>query len=168
LRKEKARLREQSARADGWVGQPGEDDVEELANSFSVQRCDEIKALCDEIEANENEDAIVAVLTRELTKLEGAKSEERKAAAEAAAKRAEVESKEEQKSAPWDDEDEIKLLDKATQTGKARVSMVRCRQVSKPRGAKPGLVQLSGEVRTVTVCVKDETARLERLAATKS
>ena len=57
---------------------------------------------------------------------------------------------------------------KATQTGKARVSMVRCRQVSKPRGAKPGLVQLSGEVRTVTVCVKDETARLERLAATKS
>ena len=30
------------------------------------------------------------------------------------------------------------------------------------------LVQLSGEVRTVTVCVKDEAARLERLAATKS
>ena len=57
---------------------------------------------------------------------------------------------------------------KATQTGKAKVSMVRCRQVSKPRGAKPGLVQLSGEVRTVTVCVKDEAARLERLAATKS
>ena len=57
---------------------------------------------------------------------------------------------------------------KATQTGMARVSMVRCAQVSKPIGAKPGLVQLSGEVRTVTVCVKDETARLERLAATKS
>ena len=57
---------------------------------------------------------------------------------------------------------------KATQTGKARVSLVRCRQVSKPRGAKPGLVQLSGEVRTVTVCVKDEAERLERLRATKS
>ena len=49
------------------------------------------------------------------------------------------------------------------------MSMVRCRQVSKPRGAKPGLVQLSGEVRTVTVCVKDEAARLERLSSlTKS
>ena len=57
---------------------------------------------------------------------------------------------------------------KATQTGKAKVSMVRCRQVSKPRGAKPGLVQLSGDVRTVSVCVKDEADRLERLTATKS
>ena len=46
--------------------------------------------------------------------------------------------------------------------------MVRCRQVSKPRGAKPGLVQLSGDVRTVSVCVKDEADRLERLTATKS
>ena len=57
---------------------------------------------------------------------------------------------------------------KSTQTGKAKVSMVRCRQVSKPRGAKPGLVQLSGDVRTVSVCVKDEADRLERLTATKS
>ena len=48
------------------------------------------------------------------------------------------------------------------------MSMVRCRQVSKPRGAKPGLVQLSGDVRTVSVCVKDEADRLERLTATKS
>ena len=37
-----------------------------------------------------------------------------------------------------------------------------------PRGAKPGLVQLSGDVRTVSVCVKDEADRLERLTATKS
>ena len=144
LRKEKARLREQSARADGWVGHPGEDDVEELANSFSVQRCDEIKALCDEIEANENEDAIVAVLTRELAKLEGAKSEERKAAADAAAKRVEVESKEEQKSAPWDDEDEIKLLDKAcnqkfpmgTKDRWERVAEYVCEHGVRPRTAK--------------------------------
>jgi len=57
---------------------------------------------------------------------------------------------------------------KANQVGRAPVSLVRCRQVSKPRGAKPGLVQLSGDVRTVTVNVKDEAARLERLLATKS
>ncbi len=57
---------------------------------------------------------------------------------------------------------------KANQVGKAPVSLVRCRQVSKPRGAKPGLVQLSGDIRTVTVNVKDEAARLERLMATKS
>lgn len=144
LRKEKARLREQSARADGWVGHPGEDDVEELANSFDVQRCDEIKALNDELEANENEDAIVAVLTRELAKLEGAKSEERKAAADAAAKRAEAETKEEQKSAPWDDEDEIKLLDKAcnqkfpmgTKDRWERVAEYVCEHGARPRTAK--------------------------------
>ena len=57
---------------------------------------------------------------------------------------------------------------KANQVGRAPVSLVRCRQVSKPRGAKPGLVQLSGDVRTVTVNVKDEAARLERLMTTKS
>lgn len=56
---------------------------------------------------------------------------------------------------------------KANQVGRAPVSLVRCRQVSKPRGAKPGLVQLSGDVKTVTVNVKDEAARLERLNATK-
>ena len=57
---------------------------------------------------------------------------------------------------------------KANQVGKAPVSLVRCRQVSKPRGAKPGLVQLSGDIRTVTVNVKEEADRLERLMATKS
>ncbi|OUS42762.1 hypothetical protein BE221DRAFT_201628 [Ostreococcus tauri] len=56
---------------------------------------------------------------------------------------------------------------KANQVGRAQVSLVRCRQVSKPRGAKPGLVQLSGDIRTVTVNVKDEAERLERLMATK-
>lgn len=57
---------------------------------------------------------------------------------------------------------------KANQVGRAKVSLVRCRQVSKPRGAKPGLVQLSGDIRTVTVNVKDESERLERLLATKT
>jgi len=57
---------------------------------------------------------------------------------------------------------------KANQVGRAQVSLVRCRQVSKPRGAKPGLVQLSGDIRTVTVNVKDESERLERLLATKT
>lgn len=56
---------------------------------------------------------------------------------------------------------------KSTKTGKAPVSLVRARQVSKPAGAKAGLVRLSGEVRTVVVNLKDEAARLERLAGTK-
>jgi predicted ribosome quality control (RQC) complex YloA/Tae2 family protein len=57
---------------------------------------------------------------------------------------------------------------KANQVGRAPVSLVRCRQVSKPKGAKPGLVQLSGDVRTVVVNVKDEASRLERLMETKT
>jgi predicted ribosome quality control (RQC) complex YloA/Tae2 family protein len=56
---------------------------------------------------------------------------------------------------------------KANQVGRAPVSLVRCRQVSKPRGAKAGLVQLSGDVKTVVVNVKDEASRLERLMSTK-
>ena len=57
---------------------------------------------------------------------------------------------------------------KANQVGRAPVSLVRCRQVSKPKGAKPGLVQLSGDVRTVVVNVKDEASHLERLMETKT
>lgn len=56
---------------------------------------------------------------------------------------------------------------KARQRGKAPVTLCRCRQVSKPRGAKAGLVQLSGDVRTVKSDVSAEGARLERLEATK-
>lgn len=47
------------------------------------------------------------------------------------------------------------------------MSLVRCRQVTKPRGAKAGLVQLSGEVRTVSVSVKGDSERLTRLEETK-
>eukprot|EP00873_Tetraselmis_striata_P000006 jgi/Tetstr1/420270/TSEL_000139.t1 len=57
---------------------------------------------------------------------------------------------------------------KAPQQGKVAVNVVRCRQVSKPPGAKPGLVQLSGEIRTLRVNVKTETARIDRLEDTKS
>lgn len=56
---------------------------------------------------------------------------------------------------------------KAPQGGKSSASLVKCRQVSKPKGAKAGLVQLSGDVRTVTVNVNNETERLRRLEATK-
>mmetsp|Transcript_22668 Transcript_22668/g.36482 ORF Transcript_22668/g.36482 Transcript_22668/m.36482 type:complete len:241 (-) Transcript_22668:110-832(-) len=56
---------------------------------------------------------------------------------------------------------------KAAQSGKSSVSLVRCRQVSKPMGSKAGLVQLSGGVKSVTVSVKNEIERLKRLDATK-
>jgi hypothetical protein len=47
--------------------------------------------------------------------------------------------------------------------GRVQVSLTRCRNVSKPAGAKAGLVQLTGDVHTVTVDVKGESKRLERL-----
>jgi hypothetical protein len=56
---------------------------------------------------------------------------------------------------------------KAQQSGKSSVSLVRCRQVSKPKGAQAGLVQLSGDVKIITVNVKNETERLLRLESTK-
>jgi hypothetical protein len=45
------------------------------------------------------------------------------------------------------------------------VTLCRARQVSKPVGAKAGLVQLSGDVRTVKLNWKREKARLDRLSA---
>lgn len=44
-----------------------------------------------------------------------------------------------------------------------KVSMTRCRDVKKPMGAKAGLVQLTGSVRTVTVNMKEAEQRLKRL-----
>eukprot|EP00601_Ochromonadales_sp_CCMP2298_P004119 CAMPEP_0173170450 /NCGR_PEP_ID=MMETSP1141-20130122/1241_1 /TAXON_ID=483371 /ORGANISM="non described non described, Strain CCMP2298" /LENGTH=365 /DNA_ID=CAMNT_0014092339 /DNA_START=139 /DNA_END=1238 /DNA_ORIENTATION=- len=52
---------------------------------------------------------------------------------------------------------------KAKQAGKVQVTLTRCRNVSKPRGAKAGLVQLSGDVLTISVDLKAEAHRLERL-----
>ena len=47
--------------------------------------------------------------------------------------------------------------------GRIGVTLCRARQVSKPQGVKPGLVQLKGDVRTVKVDWKKEKPRLERL-----
>jgi len=49
-----------------------------------------------------------------------------------------------------------------------KVSLTRWRDVKKPPGAKPGLVQLTGKVQTVSVNMKEVEARLERLDKTKS
>ena len=56
---------------------------------------------------------------------------------------------------------------KASKQSKGSVSLVRCRQVSKPLGAKSGLVRLNGNVASVNVSRKDVTERLERLMKTK-
>jgi predicted ribosome quality control (RQC) complex YloA/Tae2 family protein len=47
-----------------------------------------------------------------------------------------------------------------------KVSMTRCRNVSKPPGAKPGLVQLNGDVRTITLKKDEVMKRTERLEET--
>jgi len=47
-----------------------------------------------------------------------------------------------------------------------KVSMTRCRHIQKPMGAKAGLVQLTGPVRTVTVEMKEAEKRLDRLDST--
>jgi hypothetical protein len=47
-----------------------------------------------------------------------------------------------------------------------KVSLTRCRDVKKPPGAKAGLVQLTGRVKTVSVNMKEAESRLERLDKT--
>ena len=47
-----------------------------------------------------------------------------------------------------------------------KVSMTRCRHIQKPRGAKAGLVQLTGPVRSITVNMRQAEKRLARLDAT--
>jgi hypothetical protein len=47
-----------------------------------------------------------------------------------------------------------------------KVSLTRCRDVKKPPGAKAGLVQLTGKIRTITVNMKEAESRLERLDKT--
>lgn len=47
-----------------------------------------------------------------------------------------------------------------------KVSLCLCRDVKKPSGAKPGLVQLTGNVRTIAVNMKEAAGRLERLEET--
>ena len=47
-----------------------------------------------------------------------------------------------------------------------KVSMTRARNVSKPAGAKPGLVQLSGDIRTITLRKSEVEKRCKRLEET--
>ena len=47
-----------------------------------------------------------------------------------------------------------------------KVNLTRCRDVKKPPGAKFGLVQLVGQVETVSVNMKQAEKRLERLDKT--
>jgi hypothetical protein len=57
---------------------------------------------------------------------------------------------------------------KANPGGTVAVTLCKARQVRKPPGAPPGLVQLSGSVRTVRVAWAKEAHRLERLETTVS
>ena len=54
---------------------------------------------------------------------------------------------------------------KAAKSGTVPVNICKARQVSKPAGAKPGLVQLSGDVKTIKVNWKNEKRRLDRLSS---
>lgn len=55
---------------------------------------------------------------------------------------------------------------KASHQATVNVSLTRCRDVIKPALAKPGLVQLTGKVRTISVNMKQAQTRLERLDST--
>jgi predicted ribosome quality control (RQC) complex YloA/Tae2 family protein len=47
-----------------------------------------------------------------------------------------------------------------------KVTLTRCRDVKKPLGAKAGLVQLSGSIKTIVVDMKKVESRLRRLDET--
>ena len=82
LRKEKQRLRELASAAEGWVGHPGEDEVEELCGALDLEK---MKALCDALEPEkEDPTAIVKRLHDALAEADGAKKEARAKAQEAA------------------------------------------------------------------------------------
>lgn len=52
---------------------------------------------------------------------------------------------------------------KASQSGRIQITLARCRNISKPSSAKPGLVYLNGDVRTINIDLRVEKSRLERL-----
>lgn len=56
---------------------------------------------------------------------------------------------------------------KGPQSGKTAVSFTRCRDVRKPPGAKPGLVQLKGNVGLLDLYLNSEAKRLARLESSK-
>jgi predicted ribosome quality control (RQC) complex YloA/Tae2 family protein len=47
--------------------------------------------------------------------------------------------------------------------GKVTIHLTRCRNVSKPKNAKAGLVHISGDIRAVTIDLRAEMKRLEKL-----
>lgn len=51
---------------------------------------------------------------------------------------------------------------KAT-SSRVPVTITRAGNVSKPKGSKPGLVSLSGEIHSRTVSISEEASRLQRL-----
>ena len=112
LRKEKQRLRELASAAEGWVGHPGEDEVEELCGALDLEK---MKALCDALEPEkEDPTAIVKRLHDALAEADGAKKEARAKAQEAAlAKLAAADAGAASTGAAWDDAEELALLDKA-------------------------------------------------------
>jgi predicted ribosome quality control (RQC) complex YloA/Tae2 family protein len=48
-----------------------------------------------------------------------------------------------------------------------KVSLTRCRDISKPAGSKAGLVRLTGNIRTITVDMNQAETRLQRLDKTE-
>jgi len=52
---------------------------------------------------------------------------------------------------------------KSPQNGRVPVTLTRPRHIFKPSGAKPGLVQLKGDVRVVSIDIKAEGKRITRL-----
>lgn len=52
---------------------------------------------------------------------------------------------------------------KANPNSKVTVSLTRCKNVSKPKSAKPGLVQIRGDIRSIQIDLKNEKFRLEKL-----
>eukprot|EP01038_Epipyxis_sp_PR26KG_P007560 gene7560-10301_t len=57
---------------------------------------------------------------------------------------------------------------KSNQSGKVSVSLTRCRYVTKPNGAKDGLVRLNGEITTINIDIKLESVRFEKHLQKKS
>ena len=52
---------------------------------------------------------------------------------------------------------------KAKNSGRVTVSLTRCRNVTKPKGVPAGLVHLTGSIRSVTIDLRSQSSRLERL-----
>eukprot|EP00597_Dinobryon_sp_UTEXLB2267_P004833 CAMPEP_0170078370 /NCGR_PEP_ID=MMETSP0019_2-20121128/14973_1 /TAXON_ID=98059 /ORGANISM="Dinobryon sp., Strain UTEXLB2267" /LENGTH=273 /DNA_ID=CAMNT_0010291203 /DNA_START=109 /DNA_END=930 /DNA_ORIENTATION=- len=52
---------------------------------------------------------------------------------------------------------------KANQSGRVAVTLTRCQYVTKPHGAKAGLVQIRGDINTINIDMRTDLKRLDRL-----